>query len=125
MDVFQIMPNHFHGIILITEYGGGVGAMHSDKNLCQNKNNLNENASPLQMRPHGTQPGSLAAIVQNFESVTTRKINHILKTPEQKLWQRNYWEHIIRNENDLNRIRDYIINNPLQWELDDENPDKQ
>ena len=39
-----------------------------------------------------------------------------------KLWQRNYWEHVIRDENELNHIREYILNNQLQWELDDENP---
>jgi len=41
---------------------------------------------------------------------------------DKKLWQRNYWEHVIRNDNELKRIREYIINNPLQWELDNENP---
>ena len=121
LGVFQIMPNHLHGIIMITDYA--VGAMHSRNENVHFKNNSIRNASPQQTRPHGTQPGSLAAIVQNFESVTTRKINHIRKTPGQKLWQRNYWEHIIRNENDLNRICEYIINNPLQWESDDENPE--
>lgn len=42
-----------------------------------------------------------------------------------KLWQRNYYEHIVRNENELNRIREYIVNNPMQWEFDRENPDGQ
>ena len=41
---------------------------------------------------------------------------------DKKLWQRNYYEHVIRDENELNRIREYIINNPLQWELDENNP---
>ena len=117
--------------------------MHSVENTFQTENELVVNASPLQVEntfqtenklvvdalslpnhPHGTKPGSLAAITQNFKSVTTRKINRIRKTPGQKLWQRNYYEHIIRNENDLNHIREYIINNPLQWELDNENPNR-
>ncbi len=117
LDVYQIMPNHLHGIIFIVE---SVGAMHSEENISKEQKKLRENASPL--RPHGTKPGSLSAIMQNFQSVTTRKINRIRKTPGLKLWQRNFWEHIIRNENDLNRIREYITNNPLQWALDNENP---
>jgi len=71
---------------------------------------------------HGTKTGSLSAIIQNYKSVTTRKINQIHKTPGAKLWQRNYYEHIIRNETDLNQIREYIITNPLKWEFDKENP---
>ena len=79
-----------------------------------------KNASPL--RPNGTKPGSLSAIMQNFQSVTTRKINQIRKTPGSKLWQRNFFEHIIRDEKELNQGREYVINNPLEWELDKENP---
>ncbi|ODS32916.1 MAG: hypothetical protein SCARUB_01968 [Candidatus Scalindua rubra] len=41
------------------------------------------------------------------------------------MWQRNYYEHVIRNEQELNKIREYIINNPLKWLLDRENPDRQ
>ncbi|MCD6376842.1 MAG: hypothetical protein J7L94_15035 [Caldisericaceae bacterium] len=51
-------------------------------------------------------------------SVTTRKINRIRQTPGAKLWQRNYYEHIIRNDMDLQRIREHINNNPLNWESD-------
>jgi len=45
------------------------------------------------------------------------------QTPGVPVWQRNYWEHVIRDENDLNQIRQYIINNPLQWAMDNENPE--
>jgi len=66
--------------------------------------------------------------VQWFKTMTT---NEYIRGVKQygwppfpgKLWQRNYYEHIIRNENELNRIREYIINNPMQWALDGENPD--
>ena len=117
LDYFQIMPNHFHGIIVIMD---DAGAIHSVENKLQNENDSVGDES----LPHGTQPGSLAAIMQNIQSVTARKINKIKKIQGQKLWQRNYWEHIIRNEQDLNRIRKYIMENPLKWELDDENPNK-
>jgi REP element-mobilizing transposase RayT len=65
---------------------------------------------------------SLSSMIVGFKSKTTRKINEIRKTPGAKLWQRNYYEHIIRSEKELNQIREYILNNPLKWELDDEHP---
>jgi putative transposase len=71
----------------------------------------------------GTTPGSLGAIMQNFKSTSTRQVNALRQTPGLPLWQRNYFERIIRNERELNRIREYIINNPLKWALDTEHPD--
>jgi hypothetical protein len=53
-----------------------------------------------------------------FKSAATKRINKLRQTPGAKLWQRNYWEHIVRNESELNRIREYVQNNPAQWELD-------
>lgn len=81
-------------------------------------------ASPLQSPqiPRGARPKSLGAIVGSFKSATTKNINQIRKTPGILLWQRNYYEHIIRNKGELNKIREYIINNPLKWELDYDNP---
>lgn len=99
-----------------------VGAKHSGKDRMFGFRNRHGNASPLPGRPHGTKSGSLSAIMQNYLSITVRKINQIRNTPGVKLWQRNYHDRIIRNERELNNIRDYIINNPLSWELDKENP---
>ena len=81
---------------------------------------MSENASPL--RPRGTQPGSLGAIIQNFKSVSTRMVNKRYFEPGNKIWQRDYYERIIRNERELNDIRQYIRDNPLNWDLDSENP---
>jgi len=64
----------------------------------------------------------LGAIVRSFKSATTNRINDLRGTPGVPLWQRNYHEHVIRNEEDLRRIREYIQTNPLRWELDRENP---
>ena len=69
----------------------------------------------------------LRRVVQWFKTMTTNEYIRGIKQNgwqplKGKLWQRNYWEHIIRDENDLNRYREYIINNPLKWELDNENP---
>ncbi len=62
--------------------------------------------------------------MQNFKSVSTRKINISNKTPGVALWQRNYYEHIVRNEHSLNTIRQYIMYNPLMWVYDMDNPDR-
>jgi hypothetical protein len=78
----------------------------------------------MNQMPHGTQSGSLGAIMQNFKSVSTRKINTMNKTHGVSLWQRNYYDHIIRNEKALNVIRRYIMYNPLMWSYDMDNPDR-
>ena len=118
LDVFQIMLNHIHGILFIVD----VGAKHSEIHNREVGKNQIRNASPLRNRPHGTQPGSLSAIMQNFLSVSIRNISQIRQTLGDKVWQRNYYDHIIRNENGLNQIRDYITGNPSKWDLDKENP---
>jgi len=98
LDQYVIMPNHFHGIIELS-------------------NNVGAGLKPAPTKRHG-----LPEIVRGFKTFSSRRINKIHHTPGVKLWQRNYYEHIIRNENELNRIREYIINNPAQWALDRENP---
>ena len=101
-DRFVVMPNHFHGIVEITESRRGV----------------------LQYTPTTMQSPSqtIGAIVRGFKSAVTKQINMIRQTPGTKLWQRNYYEHIIRNKNDYNRIYEYIENNPLKWALDSLHP---
>ena len=130
LDEYIIMPNHIHGIIGIFE-----GAKHFSKTnnfhlssevkvenqICVK--NRYKNVSPLP-HPNGTKPGSLSSIIQNFSSITTRKINQIRETNGMKLWQRNYFDRIIRNGDELIRIRKYIRENPLRWEIDEENPEK-
>ncbi len=111
LDSSVLMPNHFHAIILFSEGDPErEDALHP--NITGNPN------LPPKM---GTKPGSLGAVIQSFKSVTARKINKLDQTPGAKIWQRNYFEHIIRNEKDLQRIREYIFNNPLNWESDEEN----
>ena len=125
LDEFVVMPNHVHGIIWIvgarhsTEPPSPAGAIPSDE-PSQPRGQLLRNASPL--RPRGVMSGSLGAIVGNFKSVTARRINRIRKTPGAPVWQRNYYEHIVRDETELTRIREYIRLNPLKWKLDRENP---
>jgi REP element-mobilizing transposase RayT len=68
---------------------------------------------------------SIPTIVRLFKATTTKQINRIRNTPGVPVWQRNYYEHVLRNEADLNEIREYIITNPLKWALDRENPDRE
>ncbi len=117
LDECILMPNHFHGIVILSDPRRGEA--FGDQAPLGRPSRL-PNASPLP--PRGTQPGSLGAIVQNFKSVSTRRINALRGTPGAPVWQRNYYEHILWDENDLARVRRYIADNPLRWALDRENP---
>jgi len=64
----------------------------------------------------------LSLFIGGFKSAVTRRINELRGTPGAPVWQRNYYEHIIRNEDDFEAIRRYILTNPLQWHQDRENP---
>jgi len=116
LDEFMVMPNHVHGIILLTDPDVGrsknVGATHASP--------LPTNVSSTQ--PRGPHRQSIASIVGSFKSAATKRINEHRNMPGFPVWQRNYYEHIIRNEESLTQIRQYILNNPGQWEFDRENP---
>ena len=99
-DCFVVMPNHVHGIINIRR---GV-LQYAPTNGFK---------SPSQ---------TIGAITRGFKSTTTKQINILRDTHGQCIWQRNYYEHIIRGEKDYNRIHEYIQNNPLKWELDSLHP---
>jgi putative transposase len=98
---FVVMPNHIHGIITITN----LGATH---------------ASPLPRMSNGPKPGSIGAIVGSFKSATSKRFHDLTNRRDLHLWQRNYYEHVIRNERDHQAIYDYIVANPENWEKDDD-----
>ena len=106
LDAFVVMPNHIHGIIIIDApiYVSHVRARH---------------ASPLP--PWGPKPKSLSAIIGSFKSAVTNRINKMRETPATPFWQRNYYEHVIRDENDYEAIFNYIASNPINWDKDEEN----
>ena len=104
-DEFVVMPNHLHGIVWIIHAGVSMTPVGA------------HGRAPLRRAPR-----SLGAFVAGFKSAATRRINARRGTPGTVVWQRNYYEHIIRDEQALGRIRAYIANNPLQWDLDRENP---
>jgi len=110
VDAFVVMPNHIHGIIVLS--GQAIDGF---------RGNIRRGDG------HGTIAPSLADIVQRFKSYTTAEYRHAvchLGWPPfpGKLWQRNYYEHIIRDAASLDTIRQYIETNVLQWSMDEENP---
>jgi putative transposase len=121
LDEFMVMPNHLHGIVVITSAEAhGVGAIGRHEIIAIVVGA--HGRAPLQHRQLHRQPRSLGSFVAGFKSATTKRINDLRGTPGVPLWQRNYYEHVIRNEEELHRIREYIQTNPLRWELDRENP---
>jgi REP element-mobilizing transposase RayT len=61
-------------------------------------------------------------MIAGFKAMTSKRVNQLRGMPGEKLWQRNFHERIIRNEAELEKIRDYIMNNPANWNNDEENP---
>jgi len=110
LDEFVVMPNHFHGIIVI-------GRTASPSKVADPRV-----AAVRSAALSGTVPGSFPAIVQTFKSVSTRRAHGMGLNAALLLWQRNYYEHVIRDEPELTRIRHYIVENPMRWELDRYHP---
>ena len=100
-----VMPNHFHGIIVINDDCRGTARR-----------------APTVSRFGKPVAGALSTVVRSFKSAVTKRINEIRRTPGMTVWQRNYYEHIIRNDGDLNKIHEYILYNPAKWTEDEENP---
>ncbi len=101
LDIFVVMPNHTHGIIILTA------------------GDATQQDTPPQKREFGKPiAGSLGTIVNAFKSAVTRRINLLRDTPGAPVWQRNYHEHIIRDEKTYRYIFNYVLNNPALWEED-------
>ena len=89
LDAWVVMPDHLHGILMI----------------------LGDEAVAVP----GVKRKPLGQLIGAFKTVSTKEINRLLDTPGARFWQRNYYEHIVRDEKDLNRIRRYIAANPRRW----------
>ena len=111
LDAFIVMPNHVHGMVILkgTTDPEGVGAQH---------------AAPLHTAARRSAairdsvrvvPGSLEAIVRSFKSATAKRINEARNTPAATVWQRNYYDRVIRDGRELHRARRYILSNPDRW----------
>jgi REP element-mobilizing transposase RayT len=104
LDAFGVMPNHTHAIITIHAV---VGAIHE---------------LPLRNDTKHRRTMLIPKIVGYVKTNTAKRINLSRNTHGTRVWQRNYHEHVIRDETDLSRIREYIVNNPRKWDMDSENP---
>lgn len=109
--VWVVMPNHLHGILVIENDHYAEEA--EDEALA--RKTADANAPSLRNAP----AGSLGAIVGNYKSITTREVNQLRGTPGDRVWQSNYYERIIRDDIEYNRIASYIQTNPARWEKDD------
>ncbi|MRS05622.1 transposase [bacterium] len=101
-DEFIVMPDHFHGILIIKEEGPRFNTSFSAPN-------------PSRL--------SLSTLVGTYKSIVTRVHHFNNHTNKEPIWQRNYYEHIIRDELEFDQIRNYILENPARWEMD-EKPSK-
>jgi REP element-mobilizing transposase RayT len=119
LDVYIVMPNHFHGIIILNDPVGATRRVAHDMTIDDMANNTR---ATHRVAPTTLQSGSIGAILGQFKSIAAKTINQTRNTLGMPLWQRNYFERVIRNENELHAIRQYIINNPLQWDMDENNP---
>jgi len=119
LDMTIVMPNHFHGIITV---GALLAAPLSDMSGSVNAG-AGANAGAVANAGAASSAPTLGNIMRAFKSISAINVNRFLERSGHPLWQRNYYEHIIRNEESLNRIRQYIIDNPARWATDHENPD--
>ncbi len=103
LDAFVVMPNHVHGIIIL-ENPAGEGLK----------------PSPAGTIATTTKRHGLPEIVRAFKTFSARRINELRGTPNVPVWQRSFHERVIRSDHELNRIRQYLIDNPEQWALDSE-----
>ncbi|MCX6359594.1 MAG: transposase [Armatimonadetes bacterium] len=121
LDAFTVMPNHVHGIIITraglkpapTVVGGANGPACDDW--------VETGLKPARPVGDPTRHG-LPEIVRAFKTYSSRSINLHRNSPGTPVWQRNYYEHIIRDEDSLNRVREYIMGNPMRWQFDNDNP---
>jgi REP element-mobilizing transposase RayT len=103
LDEWIVMPNHFHGIIMID---------NPENN--QDFKVITEDIKQRKLK-------SLGVFIAGFKAAVTRRINTYRNTPDIPLWQRNYYESVIRDENHLEKVRQYIIKNPTSWQEDPDN----
>lgn len=142
LDEHVIMPNHIHGTLeIFNEINPNpcIGKAspcrleifdETNHNFCSGK------APPCRRKNEKGEPedkskiarfgkpiaGSLGIIIGSFKSIVTKRVNELRGTPGKPFWQRNYWEHGIRTDKELDRIREYIKMNPMMWEEDEDNP---
>ena len=105
LDEFIVMPNHFHAILFITDQGEGTASRAPTEDTPRKRSF----GKPV--------PGSLSSIIGGFKSGASKRINQSTNFNSAGIWQRSFFDHVIRTDASLARIREYIVTNPLRWEL--------
>jgi len=108
LDEWTVMANHLHGIIVITD---GAGGSRTARVVVDSNCRGGSRTAPTKRKP-------LGRLVGAFKTMSTDRVNEMRGTPGSLLWQRDFYDHIIRNEDELNKIREYIRTNPLRWDTD-------
>ncbi|MFH1062156.1 MAG: transposase [Candidatus Omnitrophota bacterium] len=114
IDNYIVMPNHIHGIIQIV----GAGFPCPNNIINQSIHN-HDNNNPINGR--GNHAPTINYIIGYFKYQSTKQINKLQNTPGKKIWQRSFYDHVIRTNDSLNKIREYIVNNPATWVNDEHN----
>lgn len=119
LDFWVVMPNHFHGIVMMGDVTAGAQELrpHDAESMTRSCSHAALHPNPNN-RIRQRSPKSLGALIAGFKSAATKYINQWRQSPDAPVWQRNYWEHVVRNETDLQEIRQYIVNNPMSWTAD-------
>ncbi len=112
LDEFAVMPNHIHAILVIVDDDRRGTARRGT--ACRAPTNIEQFGKPVS--------GSIPTIIRSHKSAVTKRMNHVRGTRGAPIWQRNYYEHIVRNEEELQRICEYITSNPARWFDDENNP---
>ena len=127
LDEWIIMPNHLHGIVIIDENILGLGERNrdilGDRNISEQKifGEGSQDILGARNAPLRQEPNSISSFVAGFKSAVTKRINLLRNNRDIPIWQRNYYESIIQDEQSLLAIQEYIFNNPCQWEKDPDN----
>ncbi len=137
LDEFVIMPNHIHGIIIIRDTTKGtqqraptncnttpdmstVIRAPTNYNIITKTQHRTDMDSDTNFEEFGKPTfNTIPTIIRGYKSAVKNQSNSLPKIVTNPIWQKNYYEHIIRDENDLNRIREYIQTNPMAWEKDE------
>jgi putative transposase len=119
LDAWIVMPNHLHGIIIVTDDHGAGGSRTAPTAGASD----DHGAGGSRTAPTGhVKRKPLGRLIGAFKTVSTKRVNALRDMADVPIWQRDFYEHIIRNEASLRRIREYIVNNPLRWKLDQLHP---
>jgi REP element-mobilizing transposase RayT len=126
-DEFVVMPNHVHVIFAIVPHPANLGNM-PDRERGRGELQFAPTQSPRAQTTSASSFRSpsqtVGAVIRGYKAATTKSVNLLCGAPGLPLWQRNYYEHIVRDEAELDRIRRYVSGNPGKWHEDDENPER-